>query len=257
MEIMAKESPTGGVQSVERSALLLNVLARTGGRASLLDIATASELPRTTTHRLLRTLVELGLVRQTPSRHYALGPTLIPLGELASQMLGVRAHPYLEQLVRDVGETANLAMFDRDGVVYLAQVPSPHAMRMFTEVGRHVDAHSAGVGKALLAQMDDAQVLAVARRAGLTRRTDRTIVTESDLLAAMEQIRAQGYAVDDGEQEIGVRCIAMALPGSSHRFAVSVSGPAARVTAGRYAEIVPALRRAADALTHELQNRES
>ena len=252
---MAKESAAGGVQSVERSALLLDVLARAGGRAALADIAAVAGLPMTTIHRLLRTLVELGFVRQTPSRHYALGPGLIPLGELASQMLGAWAHPHLAQLARDVGETANLAMFERDGVVYLAQVPSPHAMRMFTEVGRHVDAHCTGMGKAMLAELDDAEVLAVSRRAGLTPRTDRTLTTEPALLSALAQIRAQGYAVDEGEQEIGVRCLAMAVPGSGHRFAVSVSGPAARITAERDADIVPALRRTAEALSRELQNR--
>lgn len=252
---MVKESASGGVQSVERSALLLDVLVRAGGQATLTDIAAAAELPMTTIHRLLRTLVELGLVRQTASRQYALGPGLIPLGELASRMLGAWAHPYLTQVVREVGETANLAMFERDGVVYLAQVPSPHAMRMFTEVGRHVDAHCTGMGKVLLAELDDADVIAVARRAGLTRQTDRTLTTEADLLGALKQIRVQGYAVDDGEQEVGVRCLAVAVPGSGRRFAVSVSGPAARVTAERDAAIVPALHRAAQVLARELQNR--
>ncbi|MCL1871091.1 MAG: IclR family transcriptional regulator [Promicromonosporaceae bacterium] len=251
------EKPTddargGGVQSVVRSVQLLDALADAGGRMTHLELSTATGLPGATVHRLLQTLLQVGLVRQTPTREYALGPRLVTLGEAATMGFDVWAMPHLRRLVDEVGETANLAMFDRDAIVYVAQVPSSHSMRMFTEVGKRVETHCTGVGKAMLAQMTDADVVAIARRAGLSRKTDRTLTTEEDLLSALGEIRRDGYAVDDGEQELGVRCIAMPLPHTGRRFAVSVSGPAARVTADRDADIVPALRRAAAAIAAEL-----
>ena len=101
----------------------------------------------------MRTLVNRGYVRQEASRRYTLGSRLIRLGETSSRMLGTWLRPFLAQLVRETGETANLAMLDGNEVVYIAQVPSPHSMRMFTEPGRRVLPHCTAVGKALLAQL--------------------------------------------------------------------------------------------------------
>ncbi len=104
----------------------------------LSQLAQESGLPLPTIHRLVRTVVDLGYVRQEPNRQYALGPRLIRLGENASKMLGTWARPYLQDRVDNLGETANLAMLDGDDIVYIGQVPSRHSMRMFTEVGRRV-----------------------------------------------------------------------------------------------------------------------
>src|SRR6185369_8772496 len=123
----------GGVQSIERAFDLLEMLADAGGALGLSELSTISGLPLPTVHRLMRTLVNRGYVRQEASRRYTLGSRLIRLGEISSQMLGTWLRPFLAQLVRLTGETANLAMLDGDEVVYIAQVPSPHSMRMFTE----------------------------------------------------------------------------------------------------------------------------
>ena len=91
-----------------------------------------------------------GYVRQLPTRRYALGPKLIRLGESATQLIGEWSRPHLSELVKGTGETANMAVLDGTMAVYVAQVPSEHSMRMFTEVGRRVYTHCTGVGKALL-----------------------------------------------------------------------------------------------------------
>ena len=144
-------SPSGGVQSLERAFDLLERMADAGGEVGLSELAASSGLPLPTIHRLMRTLVSCGYVRQQPNRRYALGPRLIRLGESAARLLGTWARPYLARLVEETGETANMALLDGDEIVYVAQVPSKHSMRMFTEVGRRVLPHSTGVGKALLA----------------------------------------------------------------------------------------------------------
>jgi IclR family acetate operon transcriptional repressor len=121
-------------------------------------------------------------------------------------------------------------------------------MRMFTEVGRRLLPHATGVGKAILAQLPDEKVLEIVRRTGLPGFTDRTLTTEADLLADLAETRARGYAVDDSEQEIGVRCFAVAVPGAFTPTAVSISGPSVRVTAESAEWIIPTLTKAADEL---------
>jgi len=137
----------------------------------------------------------------------------------------------LAKLVEATDETANFALLDGDQVVYVAQVPSKHSMRMFTEVGRRVMPHCTGVGKAILSQLPEAEVLSVLSRTGMPAQTPRTKTDPAELLDELREVRRCGYAVDNGEQEIGVRCVAVPVPWSPARAAISVSGPALRLQA--------------------------
>ncbi len=163
---MTRGSPSG-VQSIDRALELLEHLADAGGALRLAELEAKTGLPLPTIHRLLRSLAHNGYVRQEPSRRYALGPRLIRLGEIAGRALGSWALPRLTELVAEIGETANMGVLEGDAVVYVAQVPSAHSMRMFTEVGRRVPAHCTGVGKALLSQLGDDEVLDLLRRTGM------------------------------------------------------------------------------------------
>jgi IclR family acetate operon transcriptional repressor len=229
-------------------------MAQAGGVVSLSELAERSGLPVPTIHRLLRTLVSGGYVRQLPSRRYSLGPRLIQLGATAGQVSGVWAQPILDRLVDRWGESANLASLDRDMMVYVAQAPSPHAMRTFTEVGRRVHPHCTGVGKAVLAQLSDEQVRSIVARVGLPAQTDHTVTDLETLLRELARIRQRGYAVDEEEQEIGVRCYAMAVPGAAAPSAVSISGPAVRLTPELGLRAVPSLVQAAHELTLALSD---
>ena len=242
----------GGVQSLNRAIALLEHMAAAGGDVALSELAARSGLPLPTIHRLVRTLVGSGYVRQLPSRRYALGPRLIGLGDAASRMLGEWARPHLSHLVDEVGETANMAVLDGDAVVYVAQVPSRHSMRMFTEVGRRVPVHCTGVGKALLAQLAPERVSALLAGAGMAAQTPHTITDPDRLARELDRIRHQGYAVDDAEQELGVRCVAVAVPGGPSMTALSVSGPESRVTWAAVERIAPLLREVAQALAGRL-----
>ncbi|MFE0422989.1 IclR family transcriptional regulator [Streptomyces sp. NPDC058953] len=250
----AKPSSGGGVQSLERAFDLLERMADAGGEVGLSELSGSSGLPLPTIHRLMRTLVACGYVRQQPNRRYALGPRLIRLGESSARLLGTWARPYLARLVDETGETANMALLDGDEIVYVAQVPSKHSMRMFTEVGRRVLPHSTGVGKALLAGCPADEVRALLARTGMPAATEKTITTPEGFLAALEQVRHNGYAVDDNEQEIGVRCLAVPVPDSPTAAAISISGPAGRVTDAATEKIVPVLQEVARDLSAALAN---
>jgi IclR family acetate operon transcriptional repressor len=228
------------VQSVDRALDLLEALAR-GGRLGLSEAAAAAGLAEGTAHRLLRTLVARGYVRQDDGRRYGLGTRLLGLGDAARQAAAVS------------GETANLAVLEGDDVVYLAQVPSAHQLRIFAEVGRHVPPHSTAVGKVLLAGLRDDDVIALLGRTGLAARTPRTSTAVPQVLGALIAARADGYAVDDEEEETGVRCVAVpVVAGGRVVAALSVSGPTSRLGAEPGLELRSAMWAAAEAFAGQL-----
>jgi len=243
---------SGGVQSIERAFAVLELVAAHGGSMTLSSLARGSELPPATLHRLAATLVDLGYLRQEASRRYALGPRLALLADGSRSRLSATALPHLAGLVDAIGETANLALLEGDQVAYVAQAPGRHSMRMFTEVGRRVSPHCTAVGKALLATSGDEEVRALLARTGLPRHTPHTVTDPEEFVAELARVRQRGYAVDEGEQEVGVRCVAVVVPGSTLRLAMSVSGPAPRMSDELLADAVPVLQRAARSLGEEL-----
>jgi IclR family acetate operon transcriptional repressor len=248
---MASER-SGNVQSVVRAFDLLEQLADGGGVMSLSNLAAKLELPVPTIYRLMHTLVSNGFAYQLPSRQYALGPRLIRLGTVATQTTGAWAQPVLDTLARDLGETINMARLESDKMIYVAQAASPHAMRMFTEIGRRVYCHSTGVGKAVLATLSDDRVRAIIDRVGMPPQTDRTMCDIGSLLENLTLIRRCGYAIDDGEQELGVRCYAVAVPNTEVPTALSVSGPAVRMTPELRKRAIPRLQKAVRSLPQAL-----
>ena len=252
---MAERAKSGGVQSVGRVLDLLEIVGAAGGEIGLSELAAKSGLPLPSIHRLVRTLVDRGYMRQLSNRRYALGARLVPLGQVAGAMLGAWGRPVLGDLVDALGETANLAVLDGDAATYIGQAPSRHSMRMFTEVGRRVMPHCTGVGKALLSTLPDDAVRDLLARTGMPAQTPRTITDPEALLVELARIRRDGHAVDEGEQEVGVRCVAVPVTGPLGTLAVSVSGPAPRMTADLVARAVPLLHEAAERLAAELAER--
>ena len=232
------------VQSLDRTFSLLEQLA--DGPLTLSELAEATSLPMPTVHRLLRFLTSQGYARQDRSKRYSLGLRMIRLGQSASRGLGPWITPYLSRLVDLFGETANMALLEGDACVYVAQVPSPQSMRMFTEVGRVVMLHCTGVGKAILTELDDAEVTRMLQRAGMPSRTEHTITTVPGMLEVLDRGRRDGYVLDDGEQELGVRCVSVPLKDLPFRAAISISGPSSRVRMEDVPRIAPALVGIAD-----------
>lgn len=242
-----------GVQSVERALDLIEALDAGGGAMSVSELAAELELPAGTIHRLLRTLVDRGYARQLPDRRYATGSRIAQLATNANALLGIRARPVLRDLARELGETANLAMLSSDSAEYIAQVAGTHSMRMFTEVGHRVPLHSTGVGKALLSRLPERTARGILDRTGLRPHTPKTIVDLDAMLAELEVVRRRGYAVDDSEMELGVRCVAVPFSAGLH-YAVSISGPEPRMTEELMARAAKALALAADRLGVELDD---
>ena len=219
---------SGGVQSIERVFELLETMADAGGVIGLSQLASQSGLPLPTIHRLVR------------------------LGDISSGLLTRWATPYLQKVVDVLGESTNLAILDGDQIMYVAQAPGSHSMRMFTEVGRRAQAHCTAVGKAMLAQLPAEKVDGILRRSGMPAMTEHTITDGAQFARELALIRERGYALDEGEQELGVRCVAVALPSNSTRAATSISGPLTRMTDTLIRSAVPLLTDTASALAEEL-----
>jgi IclR family acetate operon transcriptional repressor len=213
---------------VRRAIEILEDLSDAGGTANITLISRRTGIAIGSTHRLLRTMVDLGLVGQLPSREYGLGPTLARLGIAASRLANQQAMPYLTRIVDEFGETASLAVRDNDSIIYIAEVPSTHTAVAAAQVGQRVPPHCTGVGKALLAQLDDAVIISTLERVGMPRMTPKTITTAGGFLQEVRKIRRAGFALDDEEQRVGVRCIAVPLPGTKSRLALSMSGAESR-----------------------------
>jgi IclR family acetate operon transcriptional repressor len=248
----ATQRGNDGVQSGERALELLEALAEAGDGRGVSELGRATGLPVATIHRLLATMAAKGYVRQDSTSHkYLLGSHLIQLGEAAVQHFASFAHPYLAELMEASGETANLAVFEDGQVAYVAQIPSRHhRVRMFTEVGRRVLPHSSGVGKVVLAFRPRPEVENLLARIGLPRRTSRTITDPARFLAELDAVARQGYAIDSGEEEVGVRCLAVPVFGiGGSAAAMSVSAPEGRLQAGDIERILPEMLRISAALS--------
>lgn len=247
------ERANGGVQSVERALDLLEALAAAGGDpVGVSDLAQAVGLPQATAHRLLATLVRRGYARREASRKYALGSRLAPLGDAAGRTFRGWVRPYLAELVELSGETANVAVLEDGHVVYVAQVPSRHRVRMFTEVGNRLLPHTSAAGKVLLAGYPRAEARRIIERSGLPARTPATITEPERFLAELDAVAERGWATDDQEEEVGVRCVAVALHGLGESpAAMSVSGPAERLEQPYRERLIPQMLRLAERITAE------
>jgi IclR family transcriptional regulator, acetate operon repressor len=244
----AAASNEGSLQTIERAFEVLEIMAESGRELSLSEITAAVGRPAPSVHRLVRTLVSLGYVRQEASRRYALAPSLIRLGDSAAKQFGTWANPVLVELVDKVRESANMAILDGSHALYIAQVAGRHSMRMFTEVGRRVPLHSTGVGKALLAQLPHDEAARLLGLAGMPRITDQTITDSSVLMHELNAARALGYMTDTGEQEVGVACVAVPVPAAPTLTAISFSAPAPRMTPDVVRKAAGALQAAASTL---------
>ncbi len=176
---------------------------------------------------------------------------------LSHRNLVVQAFPYLKQLMETSGETANLAVIEAGQAVFVEQVQCRELMRMSAKLGARAPLHASGVGKAMLAAMDPPGAAAVLGRQGLARHTPHTLATREALTAELARIRARGYAVDDEEHALGMRCVAATVFDENGEAwaALSLAGPTTRITGERLPVLGALVRETAQAMTAALGGR--
>jgi IclR family acetate operon transcriptional repressor len=163
-----------------------------------------------------------------------------------------QARPYMRELVAETGETSNIAVLKGDKHVFVGQIECSEVMRMVVQIGSEGHLHAAGVGKALMSALPEGEVRGIAKRTGLSKLSDKTITTVPSLLKELEKIRQAGYSFDDEEQAAGLRCIASNIYNEYGEAiaAVSISGPAVRLSNDRISDLADTVKNKAKAITH-------
>lgn len=241
------------VQSLDRALRILAIVAQ-GNGLSLSEIAASSGLAASTVYRMLTTLESHGMVEfDKIEQLWSIGVETYRMGSafLRRRKLFDLARIVMQDLMEQTGETANLGVAEEDCVVFVSQVETHQPIRAFFRPGTRASFHASGIGKAILAHLPAERVEAIVHKAGLEAYTPKTLADESALARDLSEIRARGWSVDDEERHPGMRCVAAAI---FNEFGepvggVSVSGPTARVTLERLAEIGPMVRDAAAEVT--------
>lgn len=244
------------MQSVGRALDILEFVSRAEGELGVSEIGAATGLSAGTVHRLLATLGSRGYVhRNKETRRYALGLKSLTMATVTRERVGAMSLPFLEELAEVSQETANLAILEGNSAMYIEQVTPPARMlRIFTEPGNRVKLHSCGAGKVLLAYQPPRLVELLMGRMDLVRYTASTITDPGQLGSELQKIRRQGYAVDYGEQEDGVRCLAAPVFGPDGEIfaSISLSGPSSRLESAHAEDLISHLKRISTALTKKL-----
>lgn len=250
-----REGDAGGaeVQSLVRGLGLLTALSR-GEGLTLRELAQTTDLPLTTTHRLIGTLLAQGFAQADPDRGtYTIGVEAFRVGMafLAVRKLVEIARPHLKELLDATGETANLALLEDDTIVYAAQAESHLPVRAFFRPGRRAPVAVTAVGKACLAALGPDERAARLSGLILTPPTPKAAQTIDVLAQQIDTARRTGFAIDDEEQSIGLRCIGAAILDERGRpvGGVSISGPTARLTDPRIEELSAQVRQTAARIT--------
>jgi IclR family transcriptional regulator, acetate operon repressor len=240
------------VRAVERVCSILNLLQQAVDGVSLVEVAETTELPKSSAFRYLWTLEAHRYVERDPgSGLYRLGLGFLGMQSRQLEVLRERTRPWLEKLRDELGETVNLGILDGDSVIYLDIVESRRGVRLAARRGERDPIHSTALGKAIAATLPEARVRDILHHAGMPRRTANTITAADDYLAELAKVRRIGYAVDNGENEVDGRCVAVPIPGTRLPAALSLSAPAARFPLQQTEVVAQALHDAAGQITTE------
>ncbi len=238
---MPGSKPKNLVQTIERAAFIFEILSQSPGGLTLGELARQAHLPKGTAHRLLASMAYVDFIRQEPTtKNYHLGFKLVDLGNILLSQIDLRtqAHSFLISLSETVKETVHLVVLDRNKALYIDKVdlhPKASGLQMVSRLGARIPLHCSSVGKVLLAFMDSADAEKLISGETLAQRTPNTITDAHKLRQHLAFVRANGYAIDDEENEEGIRCVAAPIRNGSGRVeaAMSISGPITRITMPR------------------------
>lgn len=234
-------------KSLSRALRVLNAIADAGKPLGVTEIARRIDVHKSSVYRLLRTMVEYNYLEQHESTsEYWLGAQLSSLGQLAALHLELPklARVHVERLSRRTQETANLVKLSGDRCLYLISVQTEHSIGMIARpIGSSDELHCTAVGKAMLAYLPIRRAENLLYRTQMKQRTPATPRTPDDVLAQLDSIRANGFSIDNGENDENVRCIGSAVFDRRGDVvgAVSISGPDFRVTDSFINQMAPAV----------------
>ncbi|QRG66707.1 IclR family transcriptional regulator [Brevibacillus choshinensis] len=245
------------IQAVERALKILDLFDEQEQELKITDISERMQLHKSTVHSLLKTLQVHGYIDQNPENgKYRLGMKLFERGNFVIHGLDIRkvAKRYLVDLSMKTGQTTHLVILDDKEGVYIDKVEGPQATILYSRIGRRIPVHSSGVGKALLAWKSEKELQNVLKDYRYVPQTPKTIANEQELRAELQKVREQGYAVDNQENEAGVRCIAVPIRNHQAQViaAVSISTLLSRVDDQQLEQFLHLLKGAADEMSEQM-----
>jgi DNA-binding IclR family transcriptional regulator len=232
---MAKPDGPYQLHGLERAVSVLEVLSQSDVPLSLAEICHRMDLHKSTAHRSLMVLERSALIERTQENRFRLGLKLYELGNRAVEQIDLRArvYPFFRKLAMQVGETVHLSVLQKTSIVYLDKVEPNRRVCMSSKIGTSNPVYCTSMGKAMLAFQPELVIEQIISKIRFTRYTHKTLSSREKLLKSLEGVRRRGYAIDDEEIELGVRCVGAPIF-NEHRWAiaaVSVSGPSSRITA--------------------------
>jgi IclR family transcriptional regulator, KDG regulon repressor len=244
------------LSSVANSIRLTKAFSEDEYEMGISALATRLGLAKSTVHRLATTLVEHDILEQNrETGKYRLGLALFELGTMVRRKMDTNsgAQVQIHALADETGETVQLAILDHLSVLYIRIRESRQAVRMSSGLGSRAPAHCTGVGKALIAFQPPETIQQIIDN-GLKRYTQGTITDPEKLRAELATIRQKGYAIDDEEIEVGLRCIAAPIRDHSGQVtaAISVAAPVQRMTKKNIQATIPSVVAAAEAISRRL-----
>jgi DNA-binding IclR family transcriptional regulator len=218
------------IKVVEKALAILDLFGDSPGDLTLTQIGERLGMSKPTAFRIINVLEQGDYLERAPgSQGWRLGLKLHRLGSLVESTTAIQrlAHPFLAELAESCHETVHLTVLNKGEALYLDKIEGNHSVRVVSRIGQRLPAHCSGVGKVLLAHLPDDEVEAVVAERGLPRLTPATITQREALQAELRRVRQQGYAIDNEEIEIGLKCVAAPVRDASDRVvaAISVSVP--------------------------------
>lgn len=255
---MAEEKVTKNpVQSAERIFQVVEMLAE-HGEMGLMEISAALGLHKSTVHRLLMSLVYMGYAKQdAETQKYMLSYKIVSMaGKILDRMDILKvAKPYMERLSDLSGETVHLVQREGNNILYIYKIEAKvGTIRMVSHVGMVHPMYCSGVGKAIMATLPEKEVKQIWNESIIEKKTEHTITDYEEMKRVLAEVRECGYALDDEENEQGVRCIAASLRDYHNevRYAFSISGPVSRMTRERVEELSVDVKKVQEELSREL-----
>ena len=230
------------IQVADRLFLVMEILAETGP-VTLAELCSHLDLNKSTVHRLLSSLMYMEYVKQdSETGKYALSFKLLNLSNKLLSHIDIldTVRPCLRKLSAEIGETVHFVQLDGLDAVYICKEESQqNSIRMVSKVGNRIPLYCSGVGKAMMADMDPARIQTIWNDSDIKKLTPHTIIDYTQFLEKIKEVSTKGYALDDEENELGVRCIAVSIPDYKGRtkYAFSVSAPIGRMSDERIEEL--------------------
>lgn len=251
-------SDSSPVTAVERALNILEAAAQRRDGFTNSEISRKLGIPKSSASYILRTLERRGYLRRDEeSGRYRLGLKILSLGGDAQVNLDVAdvALPFMRALEEKIHMTVHLAVLDQGEAVYIEKVEAPGFFKVNTWVGRRMFLHSTSVGKCLLAWLPKHEVETVVKQQGLKKRTPKTITSMTRLLADLERVKDEGYAVDDEENSLGARCLGAPVFDVTGNVvaALGASGTLTQVDEASMPRLAEAVKETARRISRQLQ----